>query len=89
MITQKSEQQKEVVIQIKGQAAYSDKSESDQVAALDSFVLLLFKKYQETLHREFEAAGELSYIIADEKSDEMIDPYLKNFSFDTVTSDVR
>jgi hypothetical protein len=91
MVSETNEQESkvEVTIKIEGTATYSDKPTTDQVKALDEFVSELFKKHQDALQREFDAAGELSYEEQDEKSNEIIDPYLQSFSFDTVTKNVR
>jgi hypothetical protein len=83
------EVKKEFTISIKGRAHSRDKSDLENVKAFDEFAQILFEKYREVLLWEFEKQKELSYDEMDSEQKQMIDPYLSNFSFDTVTKDVR
>jgi hypothetical protein len=83
------EVRKEFTISIKGWAYSKEKSELENVKAFDEFAQILFEKYREVLLWEFEKQKELSYDEMDTEQKQMIDPYLSNFSFDTVTKDVR
>lgn len=77
-------------IKIKGTAIYSEEATpGKEVRNLDDFVVSLFEKYRRILQQEFEAAGELGYDQPDEKTQMIKDPYLKSFSFDTVSKDVQ
>jgi hypothetical protein len=81
---------KKFSIKINGEAFSKDTTNLDNVKTFDDFVNALFDRYKEKLLKEFEKEKELSYIKPTKnETDKLVDPYLYDFRFDSVTKDIE